>query len=51
MAPSEKSLERAAGDMERAAKGIRAAAFQGSPIYQACRYCAYAAICPERRSD
>jgi len=51
VAPSEKSLERAAEDMERAAKGIRAAAFQGSPIYQACRYCAYAAICPERRSD
>jgi DNA helicase-2/ATP-dependent DNA helicase PcrA len=50
-APSEKTLERAADDMERAAEGIRAAAFQGEPIYQACRYCAYAAICQEKRSN
>ena len=31
--------------------GIRSASFPGEPIYRACRYCAYAAICPERRSD
>ncbi len=49
--PSEKTIERAVADMERAATGIRSASFPGRPIYQACRYCAYAAICPERRSD
>jgi DNA helicase-2/ATP-dependent DNA helicase PcrA len=50
-APTEETTERAAADMERTAKGIRAAAFQGKPIYHACRYCAYAAICSEKRSD
>ena len=49
--PSERTIERAATYMERAAEGIRAAAFPGEPIYQACRYCAYAAICPEKRTD
>ncbi len=49
--PSEKTIERAMADMDRAAEGIRAAAFPGEPVYQACRYCPYAAICPEKRSD
>jgi len=48
--PSERAIERAEADMERTAEGIRAAAFQGEPIYHACRYCAYAAICPEKRN-
>ena len=48
---SEKAIERATADMEHAAEGIRAASFPGEPIYRACRYCAYAAICPEKRSD
>ena len=50
-APSAKTLERTAKDIERAAEGIRAASFPGEPAYQACRYCAYAAICPRKRSD
>ncbi len=49
--PSEKTIERAVGDMERAAAGIRADAYPADPVYRACRYCAYAPICPERRSD
>jgi DNA helicase-2/ATP-dependent DNA helicase PcrA len=49
--PSEKMIGRAAADMERAATGIRAAAFPAEPLYRACRYCPYAAICPEKRDD
>ena len=49
--PSEKTLERATDDIDRAAKGIRASAFPGDPTYRACRYCAYASICPEKRND
>ncbi len=50
-APSEKMIERGVEQMERAAAGIRAGAFPGEPKYRACQYCAYAAICPERRND
>ena len=49
-APTGKTIERAVGEMERAAEGIRAGRFPGEPTYQACRYCAYAAICPEKRT-
>jgi len=51
VAPSEKMLSRAVEEMKRAAAGIRAGAYPAEPTYRACRYCAYASICPERRSD
>jgi DNA helicase-2/ATP-dependent DNA helicase PcrA len=50
-APTEKMLAKALEDMERAAAGIRDGAFPADPTYQACRYCAYAPICPERRTN
>jgi len=49
--PSEKTLDRALADMERAAHGIRSGVFSADPSYGACRYCAYASICPEKRND
>ena len=48
--PSSKGLERALADVKRAAAGIRAGVFPADPAYRACRYCAYASICPERRN-
>ena len=50
-APTEKMLARATSDMERAAMGIRSGAYPAEPVYRACRYCAYAPICPDKRSD
>jgi DNA helicase-2/ATP-dependent DNA helicase PcrA len=49
--PSEKMIGRAVADTGRAAAGIRGALFPAEPIYRACRYCPYAAICPEKRTD
>ena len=49
--PTKKRLEKARGEIEQAAAGIRAAAFPGEPVYRACRYCPYAGICPSKRSD
>jgi len=49
--PSERLFARAAASIERAAAGIRAGAFAASPAYRACRHCAYAPICPERRAE
>ena len=49
--PTEKMLAKAVDEMHRAAAGIRAGVFHADPTYQACRYCAYAPICPERRAD
>ena len=49
--PSAKTLERSAADMAKAAAGIRSGSFDADPTYRACRYCAYATICPARRSD
>jgi len=48
--PTEKMLAKAVEEMEHAAAGIRAGVFRAEPTYQACRYCAYAPICPERRA-
>ncbi|MBU1049362.1 ATP-dependent helicase [Candidatus Bipolaricaulota bacterium] len=48
--PTEKMLESARSDIHTAASGIRSGEFPAEPIYHACQYCAYAAICPDRRS-
>ena len=48
---TEKTLTKAREQIAETAEGIRAGRFPGEPAYQACRYCAYAAICPARRSD
>ena len=48
--PTEKMLESARSDIAAAAAGIRLGAFPGEPTYRACQYCAYATICPDRRS-
>ena len=49
--PTDKMLDAARDGIDRAAAGIRAGSFLGDPVYRACRYCAYAAICPKRRDD
>jgi DNA helicase-2/ATP-dependent DNA helicase PcrA len=47
VAPAHAMLEEAAASIERAAAGIRAADFTATPdYYRACRYCAFASICP-----
>ena len=51
VAPTEKKLAKAVEEMKWAAAGIRAARYPADPTYRACRYCAYAPICPERRTD
>jgi DNA helicase II / ATP-dependent DNA helicase PcrA len=48
--PSEKMLKSAQNDIHAAAAGIRLGNFPGEPTYRACQYCAYAAICPDRKS-
>lgn len=48
--PSEKMLEKARSNITTAAAGIRLGDFPGEPAYRACQYCAYAAICPDRKS-
>ena len=50
-AVNEKRLEKARREIAQAAEGIRAGSFPGDPDYRACRYCPYAGICPEKRSD
>jgi len=49
--PTEKRLARVREDIDRAAAGIRAGRFPGEPAYRACRFCPYAGICPEKRSE
>jgi DNA helicase-2/ATP-dependent DNA helicase PcrA len=49
--PSQRSIEKAQEEIDAVAAGIRASAFPGEPTYQACRYCSYAGICPNRRAD
>ena len=49
--PTRKMIDKARADIDRAADGIRAERFPGEPAYQACRYCSYAGICPDKRSD
>ena len=45
--PSEAMLSEASEAIERAAAGIRAQQFTATPdYYRACRYCAFASICP-----
>jgi len=48
--PSEKMLASARKNIATAAEGIRLGDFPGEPTYRACQYCAYAAICPDRKS-
>jgi len=48
--PTAKMLDKARAGIETAASGIRAGRFPGDPVFQACRYCAYAGICPARKS-
>jgi len=45
--PSDAMLSEASEAIERAAAGIRAQQFTATPdYYRACRYCAFASICP-----
>ncbi len=44
--PDEDDLEEARVEVRAAAAGIRARAFEATPSYNACRYCAYNQICP-----
>jgi hypothetical protein len=47
VAPTRAMLDEAAGAIERAAGGIRRQHFVATPdFYRACRYCAFASICP-----
>jgi RecB family exonuclease len=47
VAPTRSMLEEAEASIERAASGIRAQSFTATPdYYRACRYCAFASICP-----
>jgi DNA helicase-2/ATP-dependent DNA helicase PcrA len=47
VAPTPAMLDEAASAIERAAEGIRAQQFGATPdYYRACRYCAFASICP-----
>jgi len=47
-APTDKMIDRARAEIQRAADGIRAKRFPGEPSYQACQFCPYATICPAR---
>jgi len=49
--PAPKRIARAEADIETCAAAIRERRFPASPAFRACSYCAYAAICPSRRSD
>ncbi|MDI6605697.1 MAG: UvrD-helicase domain-containing protein [Candidatus Omnitrophota bacterium] len=42
----EEDLEKLREKISRVADGIRSRNFQATPAYMACRYCAYAQICP-----
>src|SRR5436190_3066376 len=44
--PDEGDTEEAGAAVEAAAAGIRARAFEATPSYSACRYCAYNQVCP-----
>lgn len=48
-APTEKMLDKAKQDVEKATVGIRLGDFPGEPEYRACQYCPYASICPDRK--
>ncbi|MDD4904394.1 MAG: PD-(D/E)XK nuclease family protein, partial [Candidatus Bipolaricaulis sp.] len=49
--PTPKRIARAEADIEACAAAIREGRFPASPAFRACSYCAYAAICPSRRSE
>jgi len=49
--PTERRLEKARAEIDRASAGIRNSEFPGEPIYRACRLCPYAGICPSKRAD
>ena len=46
--PGDRTIERARSDIRRAAEGIRAKRFPGDPSYEACQYCPYSGICPDK---
>lgn len=46
--PTPAMIDRAWASIGRAAQGIRAGHFPADPRFGACRYCAYAGICPHR---
>lgn len=47
--PTEKALDKARAEIERAAGGIRAGRFPAEPSYFACSYCPYRTICPAKK--
>jgi len=47
--PTEKALDKARTEIERAAGGIRAGRFPAEPSYFACSYCPYRTICPAKK--
>ncbi|MEW5826007.1 MAG: ATP-dependent DNA helicase [Candidatus Bipolaricaulota bacterium] len=49
--PTEKGIAAARRDIARVTAGLRDGAFPAEPAYQACRFCPYAAICPDRRLE
>jgi len=48
---SDALVDRAMTDLRETSRGIRSSSFPATPAYQACRYCAYASICPKRTID
>ncbi len=49
VAPTEKALDKARAEIEKAAGGIRAERFPAEPSYFACTYCPYRTICPAKK--
>ena len=49
IAPTEKALDKARAEIEKAAEGIRAGRFPAEPSYFACSYCPYRTICPAKK--
>jgi len=47
--PTPAMIERAWDSIDQAAQGIRAEGFAADPRFGACRYCAYASICPHKQ--
>ncbi len=48
IAPTEKALDKARAEIEKAAEGIRSGRFPAEPSYFACSYCPYRTICPAK---
>ncbi len=50
-APTERSGEKARLEIDEVTLGIRSSSYPAEPTYRACHVCAYAGMCPSRRSD